>query len=51
VTLAEVLSATGYAAEGAAALADARALYEQKGNRAAVGQLPTAATDTAEAAS
>jgi hypothetical protein len=51
VTLAEVLSATGYASEGAAALADARALYEQKGNRAAAGQLPTAATDAAEAAS
>src|SRR5262249_21793492 len=46
-TLADVLSATGYADEGAAALADARALYEQKGNRAAAGQLPAAAADAA----
>src|SRR3954447_744188 len=47
VTLADVLSATGYVSEGAAALADARALYEQKGNRAAAGQLPAPAADAA----
>jgi hypothetical protein len=51
VTLAHVLSATGSASDGAAALAEARGLYEQKGNRAAAGQLPAAATDAAEAAS
>jgi hypothetical protein len=51
VSLADVLSAGGRTAEGAAVLADARALYDAKGNRAAARQLSAAAADAAEAAS
>src|SRR5262249_40490535 len=51
VTLAHVLSEAGHVSEGASALAAARALYEQKENRAAAGQLPAAAADAACAAS
>ena len=47
VAFADVLTATGSAFEGAAALTEARALYERKGNRAAAAQLPAAATDPA----
>ena len=47
VALADVLTATGSASDAAAALAEARALYEQKGNRAAAAQLPAAAADAA----
>src|SRR5262249_32413188 len=47
VTLAQILADAGHPAEGASALAAARALYEQKGKRAAAGQLPAAAADAA----
>jgi class 3 adenylate cyclase/tetratricopeptide (TPR) repeat protein len=50
VTLAEVCTVAGLAEEAATALADARSLYEQKGNAAAAAQLRPASIDAADAA-